>query len=123
MNTGRNGHRKRRSDRLHIIYQVTCESTGERYIGLTVAIGRAFQKSVRVRWQKHVYHAVVEGRSHALQRAIRKHGEESFSHELLFIVRGKAAAHSVERELISQEYPELNVECTARKQIGKRKAA
>jgi len=121
--TGRNGHRKRRNDRNHVIYSITCDPTGERYIGITVVMGRAFQKSVKVRWQKHVYHAMVEGRDYALQRAIRKHGEESFSHELLYIVRGKSAAHEIERQLIDAEAPELNTECTARKRVGKRKAA
>lgn len=118
--TGRNGCRKRRSDRTHLIYSLTCEPTGERYIGITVSIGRAYQKSVKVRWQKHVYHAMVEGRDYALQRAIREHGEEAFSHELLYIVRGKTAAHEIERDLINDEAPELNVEMTARKRVGKR---
>lgn len=120
MKTGRNGHRKRRSDRTHLVYMITCEPTGERYIGITVSIGRAYQKSVKSRWQKHVYHALIEGRDYALQRAIREHGEESFAHELLYIVRGKAAAHEIERELIELEAPELNTECTGRKRVGKR---
>lgn len=119
--TGRNGHRKRRNDRTHLVYALQCEPTGERYIGITVSIGRAYQKSVKVRWQKHVYHAMVEGRDYTLQRAIRKHGAASFSHELLYIVRGKAAAHEIERQLIDNEAPELNTECTARKRVGKRK--
>lgn len=118
--TGRNGHRKRRNDRNHVIYALTCEPTGERYIGITVSQGRAYQKSVKVRWQKHVYHATVEGRDHLLQRAIREHGEEAFSHELLYIVRGKSAAHELERDLIAAECPQLNTECTARKRVGKR---
>lgn len=115
MKTGRNGHRKRRSDRTHLVYMLTCGVTGERYIGITVSIGRAYQKSVRSRWQKHVYHALVEQRDYALQRAIREYGEETFTHELLYIVRGKTAAHDIERELIASENPELNVELTGRK--------
>jgi len=118
--TGRNGHRKRRTDRTHIVYALICEPTGERYIGITVSIGRAYQKSVKSRWQKHVYHALVEGRDHLLQRAIREHGEEAFSHDLLYIVRGKSAAHEIERDLIATESPQLNTECTARKRVGKR---
>jgi predicted RecA/RadA family phage recombinase len=47
-------------------------------LALPLWSGRAFQKSVKVRWQKHVYHAMVEGRDYALQRAIREHGEEAF---------------------------------------------
>ena len=118
--TGRNGCRKRRSDRTHLIYVLTCEPTGERYIGITVSIGRAYQKSVKSRWQKHVYHALVEGRDFALQRAIREHGEEAFSHELLYIVRGKTAAHEIERELISDEAPEPYEYKTGRMRVGNR---
>lgn len=69
-----------------------------------------------------MYHACVEMRPHLLQRAIRKYGEESFSYEILSVVRGKAAAHEEERRLIAKHEPELNVECTVRKKIGKRPA-
>lgn len=118
---GRNGCRKRRNDRNHVIYSIVCEKTGEEYIGITVSLGRARLKSVASRWQKHVYHALVEGRSFPLQKAIRKHGEEAFSHELIAVVRGKSAAHELEREIIAERKPALNVEmCPGRKTVGKR---
>jgi len=121
MMNGRNGCRKRRNDRSHVIYSITCIPTGEEYIGITVSIGRARLKSIASRWQKHVYHAFVEGRSFPLQKAIRKHGAEAFSHELLGVVRGKTAAHELEREIMADREPALNVEmCAGRKRVGKR---
>jgi hypothetical protein len=63
-----------------------------------------------------VYHAMVENRDNPLQQRIREHGPESFHHELLCVIRGKQAAHDYERELIKSTNPELNVECTGRKQ-------
>ena len=120
MKTGRNGFRKRRSDRNHLVYLITCETTGEEYIGITVVRGRAVFKSMDIRWRDHVYHAQVERRDYPLQRSIRKHGAEAFTHEVLWIVRGKAAAHEVERDEIAARAPVLNVECTSRKRVGKR---
>jgi len=108
--------RKKRSDRNHAVYQIICRPTGERYVGVTVVRGRAFQKSVRIRWEGHVYHAIEEGRDFPLQRRIREFGPAAFEHELLQVVRGKQPAHDLERSLISTLQPELNVECTARKQ-------
>lgn len=107
--------RKRRSDRNHVIYRVTCLANGERYIGITAVSGRAFQKSVKIRWERHLYHALIEKRDYPIQRAIREHGPSSFVHELICVVRGKQAAHDMEKELIRTERPELNVECTGRK--------
>ncbi len=94
--------------------------TGETYIGITVVRGRAFKKSVRSRWVAHVYHALVEKRPYRLHEAIRKHGEEAFTHELLEIVRGKAAAHNREVELIHEQVPKLNIEATKRKKRSKK---
>jgi len=111
--------RKRRSDRNHAVYQIVCKPTGERYIGLTVVRGRAVQKSVKIRWDGHVHHAVVEGRDNPLQRRIREFGPEAFSHELLQVVRGKQPAHDIEKGLIVNMKPELNVECTGKKQVNR----
>lgn len=107
--------RKRRSDRNHVVYRITCLSTGQRYIGVTAASGRAFQKSVKIRWHRHLYHALVEKREYPLQIAIREHGPSAFNHELICVVRGKQEAHDMEKQLIQAEKPELNVECTGRK--------
>ncbi len=107
--------RKKRCDRNHAVYMITCKTTGERYIGITVIRGRAFQGSVKTRWEGHVYHAMIEGRDYPLQRAIRQHGPSAFTHELIQIVRGKQAAHDLEMNLIETMNPELNVEGTSKK--------
>lgn len=112
--------RKRRSDRNHLIYRLTDVITGEHYIGLTVSKGRAYWKSLATRWQKHLYHACVEKRPYILQKRIRAHGPEAFEYEILYIVRGKAAAHELERSLIKKYMPALNTECTERKAVSRR---
>jgi len=108
-------YRKRRTDRNHIIYLIRCLTTGDTYIGITVVRGRAFNKSLHIRWTNHVYHALVEGRTFPLQKLIRKHGPEAFEHEILKVVRGKESAHTVEKKLIKKLCPTLNVECTEKK--------
>ncbi len=107
--------RKRRTDRNHLVYLITCLRTGDTYVGITVVRGRAFNKSLHTRWQNHVYHAIVEHRNFPLQKLIRKYGPEVFEHEILEIVRGKEAAHGEERAFIKRLRPTLNVELTARK--------
>lgn len=112
--------RKRRNDRNHLVYRLTCDTTGETYIGITVCKGRAYWKSLATRWQKHLYHAIIEKRPYALQKAIRKHGSDAWSYEIIEIVRGKSAAHEIERGLIAEETPELNTECTSKKRYGRK---
>lgn len=112
--------RKRRSDRNHVIYLITCVVTGETYIGLTVVRGQAIQKSVRIRWVGHIYHALVEQRPYRLHEAIRLHGPENFHHEVLMVIRGKAESHRMETSLIRERMPALNTESTGRKAPRKR---
>lgn len=101
--------RKRRNDRNHIVYQVTCMVTGDTYIGITVARGRAYKKSLEIRWKGHLHHAFVEHRDLPFAATIRYHGPDAFTKEILTIVRGKAAAHKTEIQLIKTLKPTLNV--------------
>jgi hypothetical protein len=101
--------RKRRSDRLHVIYQLTCNPTGETYIGITVARGRAFKKSMDIRWTGHCYHATVENRPTTLADRIRTHGANAFGKEILAVVRGKTEAHAKEMNYIRNLRPSLNI--------------
>ena len=100
--------RKRRSDRTHIIYRLTNTVTGEHYIGLTVAVGRAFQKSVKDRLRRHIVRAQNENHDWALCNSIRQYGPQAFSCEIYEFVRGKAAAHKRETQLIKELRPTLN---------------
>lgn len=106
--------RKKRNDRNHVIYQIT-SPTGERYIGITFARGRAFKRSAKIRWEAHVRNALSYDRKNLLSVAIREHGVEGFRREVLEIIRGKQNAHDRERELIATTQPELNMEGMGRK--------
>lgn len=107
--------RKRRSDRNHILYEITSCDTNERYIGIT-AITKNAKKSIEIRWKRHVYYATVGLGKNPLQQRIRELGETRFKFRVIKVVRGKQNAHDMERQLISETRPELNVECTSRKQ-------
>lgn len=100
--------RKARSDRNHVIYQVTCVDTGDTYIGLTVAKGQAFLRSVKVRVQKHFSRAKVEDKSWAFCEAIRANPDGNWRYEVLEVVRGRKPAHQRERELTKQLKANLN---------------
>ena len=96
--------RKKRSDRNHVLYQLTI---GEQtYIGLTVAIGQAYLRSVKVRVQKHMSRAKKESKDWAICEALRS--DEVIQYEVLEVVRGRKAAHSRERSLIASLSPSLN---------------
>jgi len=99
--------RKARSDRNHAIYVITCVTTGEQYIGLTVVSG-GVKKALKVRIQKHVRRAVTENRDWTLCRAIREQGVENFTYGLIDVVRGKQAAHDLEQALVKAHQPVLN---------------
>lgn len=103
--------RKKRTDRNHVIYKITCITTGDTYIGLTVAKGRAFQKSAKDRLRKHFYRALIEKADLPISQLIRSEGIGSFKTEVLEIIRGKSNAHLRESELISLNNPSLNVLC------------
>ena len=101
-------NRKKRSDRNHVLYRVICQDTGDSYIGLTVAQGQAFVRSVKVRWQKHVSRAIREDKDWSMCQFIRDNANASFTYEVLEIVRGRKPAYQRERELIAKYSPTLN---------------
>jgi len=80
------------------------------YIGVTYVEKSNINKSLARRWRKHVRRAFNEGLSWKLCDAIRKHGPEAFVIEVIEVVRGKVAAHTLERELIKQLKPKLNTD-------------
>jgi hypothetical protein len=100
--------RKKRSDRNHIIYKLTNTVTNESYIGVTAVTGRAYLKSLRSRWIRHIYKANVGMAEYPISVSIRTHGEESFTREILQIVRGKKNAFQTESQLINEHKPALN---------------
>jgi hypothetical protein len=100
--------RKKRRDRTHIVYRI--ESGPDFYIGVTARTESTVLKSVRVRMNKHLYRSRAEERSWRLYEALRERGTSAFRYSILAVVRGKSAAHSVERELIRELRPTLNTD-------------
>ena len=100
--------RKLRSDRNHVLYRVECIDTGDSYIGVTVAIGQAFLRSVKVRWQKHVSRAMNENKNWSFCAAIRDNADAEWRYEVIEVVRGRKPAHQRERQLIAEFSPTLN---------------
>jgi hypothetical protein len=100
--------RKRRSDRNHIIYQITNKVNGEFYIGLTAVAGRAYKKSLTNRWRKHTSRSKNESFDWNIYQSIRSFGTTQFEIRPLEIIRGKSEAHRREIELIKQLKPRLN---------------
>jgi hypothetical protein len=96
--------RKKRNDRNYILYELRVDN--QTYIGLTVAVGRAFLKSVKVRVQKHISRAFVESKDWTLCEALRN--ADHIEYNVIEVVRGRKAAYSRERELIAEYSPELN---------------
>lgn len=102
-------HRKKRSDRSHIIYELRV--AGGNYIGVTAKTESTVLKSVRSRAAKHYYRAKTENKDWTLCVALRtlqsKDEIEILVHE---IVRGKAAAHKREVEIRRAVQPTLNTD-------------
>jgi hypothetical protein len=82
--------------------------TGDSYVGLTVADGAAYLRSVKVRVQKHMSRARKEDKSWNLYSFLRENEDVSITYEVLEVVRGRKPAHQRERELISELNPTLN---------------
>ena len=96
--------RKKRNDRNYILYELRVDN--QTYIGLTVAVGRAFLKSVKIRVQKHISRAFVENKDWTLCKAIQE--ADTIQYSVIEVIRGRKAAYSRERELIAEYEPELN---------------
>jgi len=96
--------RKKRNDRNYILYQLNVD--GQTYIGLTVAVGRAFWRSVKVRVQKHMSRARIESKDWTLCQALRE--AKSVEYSVLEVVRGRKTAYQRERQLIAEYSPQLN---------------
>jgi hypothetical protein len=101
--------RARRNDRNHIIYQIVGPQGV--YIGVTAKTETTVLKSVRSRIAKHWYRARTETKSWALCELLRSYADKAdIDVQVLEIVRGKAAAHGRERELIREINPFYNTD-------------
>ena len=100
--------RKSRSDRKHIVYSISIGN--KEYIGVTYVDKGRINASLTRRWQKHVRRALTENKDWKLCVAIRKYGDENAIISVLEVVRGKSAAHTIERQLIKTRKPKLNTD-------------
>ena len=100
---------KPRTDRNHIIYEIVTPQGS--YIGVTAKTQTTVLKSLRARAAKHYYRASTESKTWALCQYLRTLEDKSEidirMHEM---VRGKAEAHTRERELIRLYNPALNTD-------------
>jgi hypothetical protein len=99
--------RKKRSDRTHIIYELVCN--GQSYIGITAKTYPTVNASVISRFKKHTFRARTEDKQWPLYKTMRKFGPDAFEIFILETLRGKAAAHAREVELIREMQPALNL--------------
>lgn len=101
--------RAKRTDRNHIIYQI--QGPEGVYIGVTAKTETTVLKSVRSRIAKHYYRAKTETKQWALCSLLRSYtSKDDVDVRVLEIVRGKAAAHARERELIRSMNPFYNTD-------------
>ena len=102
--------RKKRTDRNHIVYSIFID--GAVYIGVTAKTETTVNKSLWSRLSKHWYRRNDPAREHwALYTAMRGLTDRSEAViRVEHVVRGKEAAHKLERELIRQMRPVLNTD-------------
>ena len=99
--------RKKRNDRTHLVYHIVI--AGKSYIGITAKTASTVERSLQDRFMKHVYRARTEDKDWPLYNAMRKHGDENAFVDIVCLVRGKAAAHALERVIIRELQPKLNL--------------
>ena len=102
-------HRKKRSDRSHIVYELVVPAGN--YIGVTAKTESTVAKSVRVRANKHFYRSRTEGKDWILCVALRElASKDDIEIVVHAIVRGKAQAHKEEVRIRRAVRPNLNTD-------------
>lgn len=100
--------RKIRSDCNYIIYEMVDER-GMNYVGLTRKSESTVAKSVLERWRKHKSRARNENRLWTLYIYLKTGGLDlAWTHRVITVIRGRAAAYAWEREYVKAHQPTLN---------------
>ena len=99
--------RKKRSDRMHVIYCMTCEKTGKQYVGTTVIRFGNVEKSIQIRMTQHLHRAWIAESDRVLPVAMRKYAKWSI--EKMMVIRGKTECFATESAIINSMKPELNM--------------
>lgn len=100
--------RTARSDSKFVIYEAVAEN-GDSYIGITRKGERTVAGAVKERWRKHVSRARNEDRQWKLYLFLKAAGlSMNWEHRVLAIVRGRAEAYALEREIVKEQQPSLN---------------
>lgn len=101
--------RKKRTDRTHIIYEIVTDQGS--YIGVTAKTESTVLKSLKARAAKHWYRARKESKDWLLCEVLRNYTDKSqVDIRAVELIRGKAVAHTRERELIAILMPALNTD-------------
>ena len=90
----------------YVIY--VAEHNGSAYIGLTRKGSNTVGKAVLERWRRHISRARNEDRDWELYRYIKSGNWDGWTHRVIEVIRGRAEAYALERELVKQIRPELN---------------
>jgi hypothetical protein len=104
--------RKKRRDRTHIVYRI--DSGTDFYVGVTAKTASTVQRSLAIRWNKHIYRSRDSRYGWLLYNVLRERGAEAFCCSIIAVVRGKTEAHALERSLIRDLMPNLNTDTRTR---------
>jgi hypothetical protein len=104
--------RKKRRDRTHIVYRI--DSGTDFYVGVTAKTASTVQRSLAIRWNKHIYRSRDSRYGWLLYNVLRERGAETFRCSIIAVVRGKTEAHALERSLIRDLMPNLNTDTRTR---------
>lgn len=107
--TATNTHRKKRTDRNHIVYELRLPAGN--YIGVTAKTESTVLKSVRARAAKHFYRAKTETKNWLLCAALRElDSKDEIEIVVHAVIRGKAPAHKEEVAIRRAVRPNLNTD-------------
>jgi len=79
---------------IYIIYKHTCIPTGKSYIGQT-------SNKINIRWNCHKCNSITRDSNLKFHKAIRKHGVDNFTHEILFSTDNPYIINEKEIQLIA----------------------